>query len=74
MSVDFTVNGEPCSLPEGSKLADLMAELDVGGHAVTIKLNKKTIMQKDWRQEIQEGDHVVISMAIPNSCFTGTHE
>lgn len=73
MPVNFTLNGNPCSLPKGSKLADLMEELEVGDHAVTIKVNRKPIVQKAWNQEIQSGDRVEIALTIPNSCFTGTH-
>ena len=73
MSVDFTVNGEPCSLPNGSSLSDLMEDVETGGHAITIQVNRKPVLQKNWSQEIQAGDRVEIALSIPNSCFTGTH-
>lgn len=74
MSVDFTVNGEPFDLPKGSKLADLIEELELSNTLITIKINKKTVMRKDRHQEIQAEDCIEIGLLIPNSCFTGTHQ
>lgn len=70
MSVDFTLNGEPNNMPQGAKLTDLLVALELNNLPVTIKVNGKRLMRKDWQQEIQAGDRVEIGQAIPHSCVT----
>ncbi len=70
MSVDFTVNGELCDRPKGTHLADLIADLELNDTPLTIKINGKRVMRKDWRQEIQAGDRIEIGLSIPVSCAT----
>lgn len=71
MSVNFTVNGEAYSLPKGSQLSDLLAELELGDAAVTIQINRRPVMQRIGQQEINEDDRVEIALSIPDACFTG---
>lgn len=71
MSVDFTLNTEPCNMPKGSRITDLVNKLELGALPLTIKVNgKRLILRKDWQQEIQAGDRVEIGQAIPHSCVT----
>jgi thiamine biosynthesis protein ThiS len=70
MSVDFTLNGEPSNMPKGTQLTGLLAELELSETPVTIKVNGKRLMRKDWHQEIQAGDRIEIGLAIPHSCVT----
>ena len=70
MSVDFTLNGESCNMPKGMRLTDLIKELDLNDLPLTIKINSKRLMRKDWQQEIQAADRVEIGQAIPHSCVT----
>lgn len=70
MSVDFTLNGEPCNLPKGSLVKDLVKELELGELPLTIKVNGKRLMRHDWKQEILAEDVVEINQAIPHSCVT----
>ncbi len=68
MSVEFTVNGELCDRPKGTKLADFIAELKLNKTHVTVKINRKWTGRKDWHQELQAGDCVDISLSVPMSC------
>ena len=70
MSVDFMLNGELSNMPKGSRLTDLLAELELKDIPVTIKVNGKRLMRKDWQQEIQAQDRIEIGQAIPHSCVT----
>ena len=70
MSVDFTLNGTPSNMPEGTTLTNLLAVLELNDLPVTIKVNGKRLMRKDWQHEIQAGDRVEIGQAIPHSCVT----
>lgn len=70
MTVDFTLNGDASSLPKGSTLTDLLVELELSNTPVTIKVNGKRLMRKDWQQEIQAGDRIDIGLSIPHSCVT----
>lgn len=70
MSVDFMLNGELSNMPKGTRLTGLLVELELSDTPVTIKVNGKRLMRKDWQQEIQAGDRVDIGLAIPHSCIT----
>lgn len=71
MSIDFTLNNEPCNMPKGSSVNDLVKKLELGALPLTIKVNgKRLVLRKDWQQEIQPEDRVEIGQAIPHSCVT----
>ncbi|RJX31510.1 MAG: sulfur carrier protein ThiS [Oxalobacter sp.] len=70
MSVDFTLNGEPSTMPQGTHLNGLLKELELNNTPVTIKVNGKRLMRKDWQQAIQAGDRIEIGLSIPHSCIT----
>ena len=71
MSINFTLNGGPYDMPEGSRITDLVNELELGTLPLTIKVNGKRLMlRKDWQQEIQPDDRVEIGQSIPHSCVT----
>ena len=74
MSVDFMVNGELCSWPKGTSLADLIVELKLSKTHVTTRINRKMLLRKDWRQEIHEGDRIEINLSVPHSCMTTPQE
>ena len=74
MSVDFRLNGESSNMPKGTQLTDLLVELELNNTPVTIKVNGKRLMRKDFHYEIQTGDQIDVGLAIPQSCVTVVHE
>ncbi|MEA5098656.1 MAG: sulfur carrier protein ThiS [Burkholderiaceae bacterium] len=68
VNVDFTLNGEMCSLPKGSTLAKLIAELELSGQALTVKVNRRTVARNAWQQLLQPQDNVEIGLSLPGAC------
>ena len=68
MGVEFTLNGEACSLAKGCTLADLIEALDLSDQALTVKINKETMSRGAWQQVLQSQDAVEITLAFPTAC------
>ena len=68
MSIDFVLNGVDYRVPVGSKLLDLIEELELTGQALSILVNLKMVPRKLWRQELQSQDRVEICLSTPAHC------
>lgn len=63
--MNFSLNGEAYSLPEGSTLSDLAKNLDLEGKRYAIEVNEDIISRSEHAQHIiQCNDNVEVVVAI----------
>ncbi|MFC3608003.1 sulfur carrier protein ThiS [Stutzerimonas tarimensis] len=59
------LNGEPCELPAGQSLADLIERLQLGGRRVAVELNLEIVPRSQFASTaLTEGDRVEVVHAI----------
>ncbi|MGH7898024.1 MAG: sulfur carrier protein ThiS [Candidatus Binatia bacterium] len=55
------VNGEPRALQDGKTVADLVAELDLGGRRIAVEVNRDVVPAAEYpRRTIHDGDTIEI--------------
>jgi thiamine biosynthesis protein ThiS len=55
------VNGEPRSIEDGRTVADLIAELRLGGRRIAVEINRDIVPATEYaRRAIHEGDTIEI--------------
>jgi sulfur carrier protein len=60
-SVIAIVNGEERTIGEGNTIADLLAELALGGRRIAVELNRDIVPAAEYRSRaIREGDQIEI--------------
>jgi thiamine biosynthesis protein ThiS len=60
-SVIAIVNGEERPIGEGNTIADLLAELALGGRRIAVELNRDIVPAAEYASRaIREGDHIEI--------------
>ena len=63
--MNFSLNGEPYSLPEGSTLSELAQELDLEGKRYAIEVNEDIISRSEHADyQIKSDDKVEVVVAI----------
>lgn len=56
-----TINGERRTIRAGMTVADLLAELELGGRRIAVEINRDVIPRADYaRRVIGEGDQVEV--------------
>ena len=65
MSVPVTLNGEPRDLPDGSTVAQAVAELTAAPSGVAAALNETVVPRAQWSSTaLSEGDRVEVLTAV----------
>ena len=65
MSVPVTLNGEPCDLPDGSTLAQAVAELTRAPSGVAAAVNGEVVPRRSWAvTALRDGDQVEVVTAV----------
>ena len=55
------VNGEPRAIDDGRTVADLVAELKLGGRRIAVEINRDIVPAAEYpRRAIREGDSIEI--------------
>lgn len=56
-----TLNGEPRELPEGLTVADLLADLGLGGRRIAVEINREVLPRERYPERpLRDGDTVEI--------------
>jgi thiamine biosynthesis protein ThiS len=59
--VQIKVNGETREMPDGARLKDLVASLNLAAERIAIELNQEVVRRGEWANtELREGDRVEI--------------
>jgi len=59
--MEAIVNGERRSLESGTRVADLLRELDLGGRRLAVEINRDIVPKTEYgSREIQDGDQIEI--------------
>jgi sulfur carrier protein len=54
-----TINGAPRTLPEGTTVAALVAELGFGEKKVAVEVNRELVVKREWDAAVlKDGDRV----------------
>ena len=63
--LDIELNGEPCRLPAGQTLEDLVQALGVGQQALALAVNREVVPRQQWAgRALAARDRVDIVRAI----------
>jgi sulfur carrier protein len=63
--MQIQLNGEPCQLPDGASVADLIAELDLTGRRLAVEVNLDIVPRSLHATTLLvEGDRVEVVHAI----------
>ena len=63
--LEIELNGEPCRLPGGQTLEDLVRTLGIGQQAVALAVNRQVVPRQQWGERLLAGqDRVDIVRAI----------
>jgi sulfur carrier protein len=61
----ITVNGEPMRAPAGARVADLVAQLRLGGRRVAVAIGREVVPRSEHAlRQLRDGDHVEILEAV----------
>jgi sulfur carrier protein len=59
--MEAIVNGEPRSIRAGTTVADLLAELGLGGRRIAVEINRDIVPKSEYAtRTISDGDRVEI--------------
>ena len=65
MSVPVTLNGEPRDLPDGSTIAQAVAELTAAPSGVAAAVNGEVVPRRSWAvTALRDGDQVEVVTAV----------
>ena len=63
--VNATVNGEPRAVSDGTTVAELLAELNVGTEGIAVAVNERVVRRATFGEvALREGDAVEIIRAV----------
>ena len=61
----MTINGEPCDVPDGATIAELLGELDVRTDGLAVALNEDVVPRTEHAvRRLRDGDRVEIIVAV----------
>lgn len=59
--MEAIVNGERRSLPGGTRVADLLRELDLGGRRIAVEINRDIVPKGEYEtRAIEDGDEIEV--------------